>query len=139
MGIGFPARRGCLQITSTIIKKAKHMNITLPWPPSALNPNARHAHWSVKAKAAKAYRTACKALAEAHGVVAPDSPKIALWVEFVPPDRRHRDDDNMVASFKAGRDGLADALGVDDRRFVCRHTVSDEVGGMVRVSITPEV
>lgn len=115
------------------------MNITLPWPPSTLSPNARPAHWSIKAKAAKAYRTVCKALAEAHGVVAPESPKIALWVEFVPPDRRHRDDDNLAASFKAGRDGLADALGVDDKRFVARYTVADEVGGMVRVSITPEV
>lgn len=115
------------------------MNITLPWPPSALNPNARHAHPAIKWKAAKAYRTACKALAEAHGMVAPDSPKIALWVEFVPPDKRQRDDDNLIASFKAGRDGLADALGVDDKRFVCRHAVADEVGGMVRVSITAEV
>jgi len=115
------------------------MNITLPWPPSALNPNARHAHPAIKWKAAKAYRSACKALAEAHGMVAPDSPKIALWVEFVPPDRRHRDDDNMVAAFKAGRDGLADAMGVDDRRFSCRYAVADEIGGMVRVSITAEV
>ena len=46
------------------------MNVTLPWPPSALNPNARP-HWTAKAKAAKAYRAACKALAEAHGMVAP--------------------------------------------------------------------
>lgn len=114
------------------------MNVTLPWPPKALNPNTRHAHWSIKAKAAKAYRTACKAIAQASSMKAPNTPKIALWIEFVPPDRRHRDDDNLVASFKAGRDGLADALGVDDRRFVCRHTVSDEVGGMVRVSITEE-
>lgn len=115
------------------------MNVTLPWPPSTLSPNARHAHPSIKWKAVRAYRSACKTLAEAYGVVAPDSQKIALWIEFVPPDRRHRDDDNMVASFKAGRDGLADALGVDDKRFVCRHTVADEVGGMVRVSITAEV
>lgn len=115
------------------------MNVTLPWPPSTLSPNARHAHPSIKWKAVRAYRSACKTLAEACGVVAPDSQKIALWIEFVPPDRRHRDDDNMVASFKAGRDGLADALGVDDKRFVCRHTVADEVGGMVRVSITAEV
>ena len=115
------------------------MNVTLPWPPSALNPNKRHAHWSIKSKAAKAYRKACKELAQAHGMVAPDSPKIVLWLEFVPPDRRHRDDDNMVASFKAGRDGIADALGVDDKRFVCRHTVSDEIGGFVRVSITAQV
>lgn len=116
------------------------MNVTLPWPPSVLSPNARPAHWSIKAKAAKAYRTACKALAEASGMEAPTSQKIALWLEFVPPSRRRFDDDNLVASFKAGRDGLAEALGIDDSRFVCRHTVAtDQIGGMVRVSITPEV
>lgn len=116
------------------------MNVTLPWPPSVLSPNARPAHWSVKARAAKAYRAACKSLAEAHGMAAPESQKIALWLEFVPPNRRPRDDDNLVASFKAGRDGLADALGIDDSRFVCRHSVATgEIGGMVRVTISEEI
>lgn len=43
--------------------------------------------------------------------------KIPIEVRFYPPDARHRDDDNMIASFKAARDGIADAIGVDDRRF----------------------
>lgn len=67
----------------------------------------------------------------------PDTPKIALWLDFVPPDRRHRDDDNLVASFKAGRDGIAMALGIDDKRFRCFPYVHDnQIGGFVRVRIT---
>ena len=69
-------------------------------------------------------------------MVAPDSPKIALWLAFYPPDRRARDDDNMVASFKAGRDGIALALGIDDKRFVMRPYVQDAIGGMVKVRLT---
>jgi crossover junction endodeoxyribonuclease RusA len=43
--------------------------------------------------------------------------KIPVKITFYPPDNRHRDDDNMVGSFKSYRDGIADALGVNDRRF----------------------
>jgi crossover junction endodeoxyribonuclease RusA len=113
------------------------LTVTLPWPPKALSPNAR-LHWAAKASAAKAYRGACRRLAGEVGPWVPPPGKIALWLEFVPPNRNSRDDDNLVASFKAGRDGLADALGVDDKRFVSRHTVSSEIGGFVRVTLTEE-
>lgn len=110
--------------------------VTLPWPPRALSPNDR-AHWRKKAPIAAAYKSACWALTKEAGLVVPDAPKIALWLDFVPPDRRHRDDDNLVASFKSGRDGLALALGIDDKRFRCFPFVrDDEIGGFVRVRIT---
>lgn len=112
------------------------MNVTLPWPPKDLSPNAR-VHWSKKSKAAKAYRMACFALAHEAGIRGvPFTGRIHLWLDFYPPDRRHRDDDNMIAAFKSGRDGLADALSVDDMRFVCHPMVMDEIGGMVKVTIT---
>lgn len=62
-----------------------------------------------------------------------------LVVEFVPPDRRRRDDDNLLAMFKAGRDGLADALGIDDNVFATQIRMSKETtkGGAVRVRIEP--
>ncbi len=62
---------------------------------------------------------------------------IHLWIDFYPPDRRHRDDDNMIAAFKSGRDGLADALKVNDKRFRSHPYVRDEIGGMVRVRFSP--
>lgn len=64
---------------------------------------------------------------------------IHVWLTFVPPDRRKRDDDNMIAAFKPGRDGMADALGVDDSRFRLHIEVADRVGGMVEVRLTKEL
>jgi crossover junction endodeoxyribonuclease RusA len=66
----------------------------------------------------------------------PAGSKLALWLDFYPPDRRHRDDDNMIASFKAGRDGLALALGIDDKRFRTFPYVQDKIGGYIKVRIT---
>jgi hypothetical protein len=43
---------------------------------------------------------------------------LELSLNFYPRDRRKRDDDNLIASFKSGRDGIADALGVDDVNFL---------------------
>lgn len=113
------------------------MEVTLPFPPSALSPNAR-LHWSKRSKAAKAYRHACYVLAlEADLRAVPWEGDIHVWIDFYPPDRRHRDDDNMVAAFKSGRDGLADALKVNDKRFRIHPFVKDEIGGMVRVRLSP--
>lgn len=50
-------------------------------------------------------------------------------VTFRPPDRRARDLDNLVASFKAGQDGIALALDVDDSGFNPSHEIGDPVKG----------
>lgn len=114
--------------------------LRLPWLPKELSPNAR-VHWSKRSKAAAAYRKECGWIVRAAIINhpdfrAPDSERIALWIDFFPPDRRHRDDDNLLAAFKAGRDGIADALGVNDKRFVSHPFVQDTTGGYVRVRIT---
>ena len=112
------------------------MTVTLPWPPSALSPNSR-TNWRKKAPITKAYKEACWAIVKESGMTAPETEgRLHLWIDFFPPDRRHRDDDNMIASFKAGRDGLALALGIDDKRFVTHPFVSMQIGGMVKVRIT---
>lgn len=108
--------------------------LILPWPPRECSPNAR-VHWSKKAKAAKAYRQLCWALAKQSSIAAPDG-MLALWIDFYPPDRRARDDDNLIAMFKSGRDGIADALGIDDKRFRAMPYVQDKTGGYVSVRIT---
>lgn len=113
------------------------MNVTLPWPPKDLSPNSR-IHWSRRSKAAKAYRRACHVLTLEAGIRGVDwEGDIHLWIDFYPPDRRHRDDDNMIAAFKAGRDGMADAMGLDDKRFRIHPYVKSEIGGMVKIRITP--
>lgn len=111
------------------------MALILPWPPRALSPNAR-THWRAKAPIAKAYKEACWALTLEAKLAVPDSQKIALWLDFYPPNRRARDDDNMIASFKHGRDGVALALGIDDKRFRCFPYVQDQIGGYIKLRIT---
>lgn len=106
--------------------------LVLPWPPKELSPNAR-VHWAQRARRAKAYRRACYWLAKAHGHRPAADGRLCVVVEFVPPDRRARDRDNMLASIKAGLDGVAEALGVNDARFDLTIGVADEIGGMVRV------
>jgi crossover junction endodeoxyribonuclease RusA len=110
--------------------------ILLSWPPKALSPNAR-VHWAVKAKAAKAYRKAAGwATIEAREVVEDDGP-IDLHVTFYPPDKRHYDGDNLLARIKSGIDGIADGLGVNDKRFRIRYEIGSVIrGGEVRVIIS---
>jgi crossover junction endodeoxyribonuclease RusA len=111
----------------------------LPWPPKVLSPNAR-VHWATKSKAAKAYRNICFLLCRQAALAVPAG-RALLSLEFIPPDNRRRDDDNCIASFKSGRDGIAEALGIDDSNFVTQLQISavPVKGGAVRVRITDYV
>lgn len=100
------------------------MRVILPWPDKRLSPNARLHFRAVAAVKAKAREDAAWLTYEAMPCGAKEvrqhfagTGPISYQVTFYPPDKRHRDDDNMIASFKAARDGIADALGVSDRRF----------------------
>ena len=92
------------------------MTIRLPWPPKELSPNAR-VHFHAKAKAAKSYRSTAYWLSEIAGLSVPSEGEITVGLEFCPPDHRHRDLDNMLASVKPGLDGIADNLKVNDYRY----------------------
>lgn len=48
-------------------------------------------------------------------------------LEFHHAVRRRRDDDNLSASCKAYRDGIADALGIDDHRLRLLATPSQHI------------
>ena len=114
------------------------LTLTLPWPPRDLNPNARHAHWALLARAKKRYRAACALTARSQGAGRVEAPELAVSMTFVPPDRRARDLDNCIGSMKAGLDGLADVLGVDDSRWALTATLdSGQIGGFVRVEVSP--
>lgn len=109
------------------------IQIDLPWPSKDLSPNAR-CHWAVKARAVKKARHEAMWLAQAFE--APDG-DLNVSLTFAPPDRRRYDDDNLIARMKAGMDGIADALGVDDSKFRLGKPLRAEPikGGNVRVEI----
>lgn len=93
-----------------------YISINLPWPPAELSPNFRTRSKTLVALRRKQYRAKCSRFAWLQGV----NPALRLTVDrivFHAPDARSRDDDNLIARFKAGRDGLADAMGVDDASF----------------------
>lgn len=117
------------------------MKIVLPWPSKDLSPNARM-HWAPKSAAKKkaredaavaTYAAMMHGARETRQAYAGDH-ILPVRITFYPPDKRRRDDDNMVGSFKAARDGIADALAVDDRRFRPVYVFEDsEAPGRVEV------
>ena len=110
--------------------------VTLPWPSRNLNPNAR-AHWSGLARAKRLARHAAMILArQAFGFQPGFTMPLDVHVTFCPPDNRHRDADNMLASCKAYFDGIADEIKVDDRHWhLTIHRGTVVKGGAVHVSI----
>ncbi|MGX7895492.1 hypothetical protein [Tsuneonella sp. HG222] len=120
--------------------------IILPWPDKRVTPNAkRRTHWRTYQPAIKSDRETGAVLAWAalpplaREVIAAGEGKIPLKVSFFPPDRRHRDDDGMIGAFKHLRDGIADALKVDDRRFAPHYFFEEPVkGGRIVVQFFPE-
>ena len=112
------------------------MILTLPWPPAGLSPNARN-HWAKTAKLKKQYREACAWTAASQGAYPlPPDTKLHLTLTFVPPTRRQYDLDNALARMKAGLDGLADVLRVDDKHWTLTIQKGEGVGGFVRVEVT---
>ena len=119
------------------------IELVLGWPPSNLSPNAR-LHWAKLARAKKQYRNACfsvskEQLKKFNTENIPE--KLVLEMTFIPPDRRSYDRDNLVARMKAGIDGLADALKINDKRFntVISTMDTDYLGGFVRIRILQEI
>lgn len=111
------------------------LTINLPWPPVGLSPNARN-HWTTTARLKKSYRKACAMAAMEQGARRLLASRLEVHLRFVPPNRRARDWDNLLSSMKAGLDGLADVLQVDDSKWRLSFDVAQgEVGGRVTVQI----
>lgn len=107
--------------------------ITLPWPPAALSSNAR-GHWTTRARATRKYRDDARLCTLAAKPSVPAEGEIALTIRFVPPHRRF-DPANYPAMAKAGIDGIADALKVNDKRFAPVWTYAEpEKPGRVEVT-----
>lgn len=90
-------------------------SVILPWFPKECSPNAR-VHHMVLARAKASYMDLCFQETKAQKMQAPDF-KPMVHVEFYPPNKRRRDLDNCLASLKAGIDGMAKAIGIDDCHF----------------------
>ena len=113
------------------------MIVSLPWPNRILSPNAR-AHWAKLSRAKRSARVQAYWLARA------EKPSISsaaplVSIEFLPPDNRRRDLDNLIASMKAALDGIAEAMGCDDHTFrlAAKMGEAKPPHGAVIVTVTP--
>lgn len=92
-------------------------SIILPWPPASLSGH-NTGHWRKKAPTVAAHRDWARLATLAAGVACPDGEgDIRVSVTFYPPDRRG-DRTNYPNRLKPYFDGIADALKVNDRRFL---------------------
>ena len=108
--------------------------IVLPWPPSSLSGHAK-GNWHAKAALTKKHREWARLATLATDVRVPRDGDINIIVAFYPPDRRS-DRTNFANRAKPYFDGIADALGVNDRRFVPSYQFGEPVhGGKVVVEI----
>ncbi len=110
------------------------------WPPNILSANSR-AHWSLAATPRKNYRRACWALALQAKLTAPAEGDIRVRLDMFPPSAINPgDDDNAEGRFKAGRDGIAQAMRVDDKRFkVAAHLHPTQPLGCMVFTIVEDV
>jgi hypothetical protein len=111
-------------------------DIVLPWPPSSLSGHNAGGWRAVAGIVAKHRRWAKEATLAAKPAV-PETGDIRLIVAFYPPNRRG-DRLNYSNRAKPYFDGIADALKVNDRRFVPSYIYGEMVkGGKIVIAIEP--
>lgn len=95
--------------------------IRLPFPDKSLMPNKKNGtHWTKtvyckESQKIEAYACTLDAMQKSGPQEWPEN--IPLSLVYMMPDKRHRDLDNLLAASKALIDGMAQAMGVDDKRF----------------------
>jgi crossover junction endodeoxyribonuclease RusA len=105
------------------------MKITLPYPPPSLSPNARK-HWAAKHRAFRYYKADCLyALIGSVPLKKRNDFPTKFALRFCPPDKRRRDIDNAIASFKAGIDAIAEFTRTDDSKFELTFAWGEPVKG----------
>jgi len=119
----------------TLPTPGNEVRVQLPWPEKVLSPNGR-SHWTRKAKATKNARHDAAWATRSVIRKPPGWTSAEVTYEFCPPDMRRRDRDNLIASMKAATDGIADALGIDDSKFITTYRMGEPVkGGAVHVTL----
>lgn len=92
-------------------------DLVLPWPPKELSGH-HDVHWRVLQPIKKKHREWAQRATRAAAIqVEPGNADIRVIATFYPPDRR-TDRVNMPTRLKPYWDGIADALKVNDRRFL---------------------
>jgi crossover junction endodeoxyribonuclease RusA len=109
--------------------------------PTGLSPNSR-LHWGPRSRLVReareaAYYATRQAFVEDDGPI-PAGPLVLHVLIALEARRRTQDDDNAWAGMKAFRDGLADALAIDDKHLRCgsiTQTRDPEKRGYIKIAV----
>lgn len=113
------------------------ITLELPFPTKVLWPNGRPGHWAVKARAIKSARRVAAWEVKAANRQRLSWRAATLAWTIHPKTANKIDDDAPPAALKAYRDGIADALGIDDQNFSATYQFGSPVkGGAVLVTIS---
>ena len=95
------------------------MRIELPFPNGKISPNrAKGVHWGATSSLkGRQFDDAFMLTMQLTGGVKRPDKEMPMKVVFCEPDRRKRDLDNCLAAAKSAIDGIASALGVNDKNF----------------------
>lgn len=108
--------------------------IELPFPPASLSGHNK-GHWATKARTVATHRAWAFHATRAAKIAVPEDGDIAIKFRFIPPNRRG-DRTNYPNRLKPYIDGIAEALGINDRRFLPSYEFADpEKGGKVLVEL----
>lgn len=108
--------------------------IELPWPPSSLSGHSDKHYRVMRPIVAKHREWAHKATLAATVIGIPISGDIRVAVTFYPPDRRG-DRVNFPNRMKPYFDGIADALKVNDSRFLPAYYFAEPIKGEGKVVV----
>ncbi len=110
------------------------MRIVLPFPPSSLSGH-NEGHWSGKSGTVQKHRKWAHFATLDENPIVPVVGDIPITISFYPPDNRG-DRVNYPNRMKPYIDGIADALGVNDKRFLPSYEFyPPEKPGRVEVTI----
>ncbi len=107
--------------------------IELPWPHKLLWPNGGRGHPRAVAGEVRKHKEWARLATMAAKLKSPDG-RVPILLKFYPKPRGPAPDkDNAQASAKAYLDGIAKAMGVDDRLFDPRTEIAAERLSSVRI------
>ncbi len=107
--------------------------IELPFPPASLSGHAK-GHWREKSGPTAKHRAWAYAATKAVRYMPPAAGDISIHVTFYPPNNRG-DRVNFPNRMKPYFDGIAEALGVNDARFLPHFHFCAPVGEPGRVEV----
>lgn len=96
------------------------------WPHKDLNPNSRK-HYQAKAKLRAKQKSDAFFITKSYGESWPE--QTGIDIVFHPPNKRHRDLDNLLASCKGMIDGMCEALGINDKDL---HPITLDWGEVIK-------